>query len=394
MNKRHRIIPRLLALLVCLALLFPLPVSAADLYFTSVNDNLLPLTADTMPLWSGGQLYVPYTVFDKDSTGVNLDLYGSYDRSNSTVTIYKLRKILVFDLRAGTCRDDTTGETFSSRAIIRNGRPYVPLNTVCDFFGLSRSYIAISQGYLVRIKSEAAVLSDAKFVDAASELINLRLREYNQSLNPAPVSPGSNAGASTGTDTDTPSVTPNDTADDPNSPDVGTYLAFLCRPGGDLTGILNALDTQGNYALFLMTPQALEENPDLVRRILGTGHSIGLLADGHDLEETRALLEQGNRILEQTAHTRTTVVWAPKDQRSALEAEGWVCWNESVSLSPSDTVGANAFASSALRRLEGRTRTTYLTLPGTANTGRVLSALLRQLKANNFVVSIPMETRL
>ena len=67
MNKRHRIIPRLLALLVCLALLFPLPVSAADLYFTSVNDNLLPLMADTMPLWSGGQLYVPYTVFDKDS---------------------------------------------------------------------------------------------------------------------------------------------------------------------------------------------------------------------------------------------------------------------------------------------------------------------------------------
>ena len=57
-------------------------------------------------------------------------------------------------------------------------------------------------------------------------------------------------------------------------------------------------------------------------------------------------------------------------------------------------MGPNTFASSTLRRLEGRTRTTYLTLPGTANTGRVLTVLLRQLDSNNFVVSTPLETRL
>ena len=45
------ILPKLLALVLCVGLLLPVPVSAADLYFTSVNDRLLPLTSDTMPLW-------------------------------------------------------------------------------------------------------------------------------------------------------------------------------------------------------------------------------------------------------------------------------------------------------------------------------------------------------
>ena len=40
-----------------------------------------------MPLWSGGVLYVPYTVFDgNNSTGVNLGISSGYSRSSGTVT--------------------------------------------------------------------------------------------------------------------------------------------------------------------------------------------------------------------------------------------------------------------------------------------------------------------
>ena len=157
------------AMALCLALLCPLPVSAADLYFTATNDSLAQLTTDTMPLWSGGVLYVPYTVFDSrtNSTGIDLGVNASYSRSDSTVKLFTPRKFLVFDLNNGTCRDDLTGESYSARAIIRNGRPYLPVKTVCDFFGLTSSYSAISQAYLVRIKNDAVVLSDAKFIAAA-----------------------------------------------------------------------------------------------------------------------------------------------------------------------------------------------------------------------------------
>ncbi len=383
--KQTRMIRRFLALALCAVLLLPIPVSAADVYFTSINDNLLPLTSETMPVWSGGLLYVPYTVFDSNYTGVSLGLYCTYSQNSNTVSIFNLRQMLVFDLSSGSARNDMTGETFSARAIVRNGRPYLPLNSVCDFFGLSRSYTAISQGYLVRIKNDAVVLSDAKFIDAAGDLINRRLKEYTQSLNP-------------GTDNtpSTPSTpsTPTTPDSDGTSADVRTYLAFRCQGGDGVADLLDALDSGGVYALFLFSPQVLEEEGDLVRRILGTGHSIGLLAEGDTLAQTQELLAQGNRLLEQIALTRACLALVPQDQRSALEGEGWVFWRETMSLSPSVTVGPNTFAYNTVRQLAGRTKNTYLTLDGNANAARILPSLLRQLSSKHFVVSIPMETRL
>lgn len=383
--KQTRMIRRFLALALCAVLLLPIPVSAADVYFTSINDNLLPLTSETMPVWSGGLLYVPYTVFDSNYTGVSLGLYCTYSQNSNTVSIFNLRQMLVFDLSSGSARNDMTGETFSARAIVRNGRPYLPLNSVCDFFGLSRSYTAISQGYLVRIKNDAVVLSDAKFIDAAGDLINRRLKEYTQSLNP-------------GTDNtpSTPSTpsTPTTPDSDGTSADVRTYLAFRCQGGEGVADLLDALDSGGVYALFLFSPQVLEEEGDLVRRILGTGHSIGLLAEGDTLAQTQELLAQGNRLLEQIALTRACLALVPQDQRSALEGEGWVFWRETMSLSPSVTVGPNTFAYNTVRQLAGRTKSTYLTLDGNANAARILPSLLRQLGSKHFVVSIPMETRL
>ncbi|MEM5780529.1 MAG: hypothetical protein AAGU02_05225 [Lawsonibacter sp.] len=383
--KQTRMIRRFLALALCAVLLLPIPVSAADVYFTSINDNLLPLTSETMPVWSGGLLYVPYTVFDSNYTGVSLGLYCTYSQNSNTVSIFNLRQMLVFDLSSGSARNDMTGETFSARSIVRNGRPYLPLNSVCDFFGLSRSYTAINQGYLVRIKNDAVVLSDAKFIDAAGDLINRRLKEYTQSLNP-------------GTDNtpSTPSTpsTPTTPDSDGTSADVRTYLAFRCQGGDGVADLLDALDSGGVYALFLFSPQVLEEEGDLVRRILGTGHSIGLLAEGDTLAQTQELLAQGNRLLEQIALTRACLALVPQDQRSALEGEGWVFWRETMSLSPSVTVGPNTFAYNTVRQLTGRTKNTYLTLDGNANAARILPSLLRQLGSKHFVVNIPMETRL
>ena len=389
--KKH--IFRLLTLLLCLGLLLPLPVSAADLYFTSLNDNLLPLTEDTMPVWSSRLLYVPYTVFDQRSTGVNIELNSSYNKAESTVTIYSINRFLVFDLRAGNCKDQITGEFYSGKAILRGGKPYVPLGTVCSFFGLNYSCTPISQGYLVRIKSDAAVLSDARFIDAAGELINRRVREYNQSMNPTPTTPPTTPTIPAPSEPTTPTPTPAVEEELPAA-SVRTYLAFRYTADSQAEEVLRALEEQGYCALFLMTPQALESGGNLVRRLLGSGHSIGILAEGGSLEETRQLLERGERALERTACVRTTVACVPKDQRTALTQEGWVCWRESLALTPTAKTGATAFATSALRKLQGRTRPAYLTLPATADTGRVLSTLLRQLKNGSFVVSVPLETKL
>ena len=45
--------------LVLLVTLLNSAQAAGNVYLTAVNENLLELTSDTMPTWSGGALYVP-----------------------------------------------------------------------------------------------------------------------------------------------------------------------------------------------------------------------------------------------------------------------------------------------------------------------------------------------
>lgn len=387
MKKKRRAITFLAALAVLITLSVPTPVSAASLYFTAINDSVTPLTSDTMPFWSGGIIYVPYTLFDSNLNGINvsLGLYTNFNRSSGTVTIFNLRQMLVFDLNNGTCRDDMTGTVYSSRSIIRNGRPYLSLDMVCSFFNLEYSYHQlpnISQGYLVRVKSADVVLDDASFIDAASGLFNMRLREYTQSLNPAETTEPS---------TSTPPVVTPPSSDPIPEENTAAYLAFRCENGEQAASILTALDGSRCWGVFFLTPQLLESEGGLVRRILGTGHSVGILADGG--EDIPSLLARGNLALEEAAHTRTTLAYVPAAQRAELEQEGWVCWNETLFLDPGDSVRASAFSNTVLNRLDSR-RTAYLTFAGSENTARVLPTLLRQMSGSHYTVAIPIETSL
>lgn len=381
MRKKRPVLSRLVAVVLVAALFPPIPASAVNLYFTGINDSVAPLSSSTMPFWSGGALYVPYTVFDasQNGVGVSLGLYTSYHRRNHTVTIFNLKQMLVFDLERGTCRDDMTGAVYDSRAIVRNGKPYVSLSMVCSFFGMEYSYNQIpyiSQGYLVRIKSADAVLDDALFIDRAQDLISNRLREYTQSLNAAettPTAPANPAGP--------PEV---------DGSDVATYLAFRCEDADGLPAILNALDSAGQYALFFLAPRVIETEGDLVRRILGTGHSVGILSP----EGEEEALNRGRLALEEQARTRTTLAYVPEEVRAGLEEKGWVCWEETLFQAPGGAVGGTAFANTVLNRLGTRRRTVYLTLEGGGDTARVLPTLLRQLSGSHYTVAIPMETKL
>lgn len=387
MDKKRRIQTFFAALALLLTLSAPMPASAANLYFTAINDSVPPLTSDTMPFWSGGAIYVPYTLFDPNLNGINvsLGLYTSFNRSSGTVTIFNLRQMLVFDLSNGTCRDDMTGTVYSSRSIMSNGRPYLSLDMVCSFFDLEYSYHQlpnISQGYLVRVKSADVVLDDASFIDAASGLLNMRLREYPQSLSPAET-----------TDPAPPPSTVAPPASDPiPEENTAAYLAFRCESGEYAGSILSVLDNNRYCGVFFLTPQLLESEGGLVRRILGTGHSVGILADGGG--DIPSLLARGNLALEAAAHTRTTLAYAPSGQRAALEQAGWVCWDEALFLEPTSTVRTTSFASTVLNRLDGRRRTACLTFAESADTARVLPTLLRQMSNNHYTIAIPIETSL
>lgn len=396
MKHMRRFTHLLLVLTLCLTLL-PLPVSSAsNIYLTSINDNLLPLTSSTMPFWSGSILYVPASVFDSSSPSTGLGLSCSYNRDRSIVSIYSQDlsnpHILVFDLASGTIQDDMKQKSVPGRAVMRNGRPFLPISVVCTFFGLSYSYNRIptvERGYLVRIKSDAVVLSDALFMDAGKNLIDRRIQEFNQSLAPSVPNPA-------------PTLPPNPNplqppaAADPDDPGTGvtTYLAFTCRSDDGVANILDTLEHNNEHALFLVTADLLKTNSQLVRRMVGSGHVIGLLAEGETWQESQAALNEAQTLLEQLTFTHATAAFLPPDQKDEAEASGWVCWTSTLSLFPSASASSSTFSANTLRRLKGRTKSTYLSLPADLETARVLPTFLRELKRHHFDPVPPLETRL
>ena len=118
---KNRFIALICILALCLSTVRA--INAGDIYFTSVNDKLIPLSTDTMPTWVSGRLYVPASTFDSSATGIDLGFY--FRQNNNTVTLYTLRQMLVFDLNRGIAYDQHTGETLSTRAVNRNGRIYL-----------------------------------------------------------------------------------------------------------------------------------------------------------------------------------------------------------------------------------------------------------------------------
>ncbi len=393
--KQNRALRLLCAVVCALALLLPAAPTAqaaGDVYFTAINDSLLELLNRPMPLWSGGMLYVPYDVFDGNNTsGVDLGITSSYNRESGILALYgTLKQALAFDFNRGICYDAIADAQLSGKPILRNGVPYVPVSTVCSYFGLTYSTISISQGYVVRIKNDGVVLSDEVFVEAASGLIERRYREYTQATQPStPV---------------TPEVVPPDESTGPTIPEVDeepteenittVYLGIRCDETGSLETILDTLDAQRKKAAFFFPPEELERQDDLLYRILAQGHTVGLLAEGATLAQTQQLLRDGNRILRELTYTTTQVALVPRAQRAQLEELGWICWRETVNGIPDEMDSGAGYTEAIVRGLGKNRYSAYLTLDAGGNTARMLTTLLTALRSEGYAVNVPLEVRL
>ena len=384
MKKGNKLLAVLLVLMLCLGIVMPAPAGAAAPIFVAINERVLEVTAETTPIWVGDDIYIPYSVLDANTNGVRWGLYCRYIKTDHILSVSDVdkRRFLEFDLREGTSFNALTGEHCDGGAILRGSRPYLPLELVCDFFGLEYSYHTIPQGKLLRIKNDEVVLTDERFFDAAVNVLDMRLKEYNQANGleapaPAPTTPGTPSGGTAQVEKRVP-----------------TYLAFTCRNAEELESLLVALESSGIHAVIFLTPELIRERGDLVFWVSGAGHTVGLIATGGDPNEILQSLERGSRALAEEAFLRTGVVRAPAEYLSWLEDEGWVCWNSTLELNPTDMDNSAAFANRVLARLGGRTRATYLLLENSDNTLRILPTLLKELEKAGFVPDLPLEIRL
>ena len=306
-----------LILVLLLTALLLLPASGAQLAFVAVNDTIpLTLSGGELPFYSGGMLYVPYTVFNTSSLG----FYPSYTPDNGTLTLFSRNQRLIYDLSGGTVTDENKVVQYLS-AISRNGTVFLPAAFSANHFGVQVSDLTSRSGYtVVRFTTGSQVYDDSLFIEKAENLISYRVEQFEASTQPSP---------DNGTDTPTVPSTPSTGTPDPADPDDGEeeqeeepveiYLAVV--DAATMESMLSTLQRENLQAAFFLTAEEIRENGALVRRIVAEGYPVGLTCtDGADAAEA---LRDANDALDRVLGRKTLLALVPEDADTAALASAY-----------------------------------------------------------------------
>lgn len=389
-------IAALCAAALCLVLV--LPAAGAEnmkVYQLAVNDKFADgeeINPASMPIYVDLSVYVPYTVFDRNSTGVNLGTTAGLTTQDGQqlLVIYNRQINLYFEIETGICRD-SIGNYYDMRAVVRNNMVFVPASATCNLLGLVYTYQPItddSSQILIRITNGNQALTTAQFMSSGRAAMEWRYNAYMRSLEPQP-SP-----SPTPTPTPTPTATPDPDGGEIDHSDVSVCLAFRCTGAGGAEEILTALAGRKVTGLFLFYPEELAQNDTLVRRIVGEGHTVGLIARGETAEQAAAALEEGNRLLERIAWQRTRIALAEGGDgvAEALEEAGWHCWRGNVD--GASQTGSGAASSyqimNALERLNGKQA--WITMNDGTASATALARLLERLSEDKYTLRPAVES--
>lgn len=352
-------------LIFALLLAVPLSVAGADssgVCFTATNDKLQLLSLRTV--YVGGMAYVPYTIFSYFGVSAN------YFSSENVAMLNVGSNQVIFYLNDGTCVDGN-GTSYPISATSLNGTVYVPANTG-TFFGLSNTLIAGNgNGDVLRIKNGSQSLSDSEFLDAASSLMESRYAEYFGTPATTPI----------------PEITPTPEPSESQEIDGGdVYLNFIGLPSSKLLDILrnNSVD-----ACFFLTADDAAVDPDLVRRLIGEGNTVGVYCSA----EPGNSCEKAAEAIQEAAFCRPTIMTTSQPENESHTA--YAKSNGFAFYTPSKIITADVKDASAIT----------LSLPKThsvsdfcfyigENTEAMLPMILQYLKSNGYEALPLLETSL
>jgi hypothetical protein len=376
---KHRILALVCALLLMVQMGFVPALAARPVYFTAINANVLPLTDESMPFWSGGYLYVDSSIFTMaDNTpGKLLGIYRSLNTAKQVLVLSADGRSLIFDLVMETVQDDQ-GISYYPASIQRNGRVFIPVSLVAYFFSLTYSSTRVDRegsyhGYLVRIRNDKTAIPDDKnFADAATYLMETRYADYLKGKEPE----------------ETPMETPSDDPAEEITIQQGKTV-YLCLKASDavaVEGLLDVLDRNGGQVVFYCTLDFLEEQGDLLRRMEATGQGIGLLADAGNQElSVLEQLEQGNRALERATCRKTRLAFledVTEQAKAEAENAGYCCLKAALDRSAYPLKSASA-ADTLLQRVTGQKGTASVWLGDSADEAGLRAFLVAAAKADN-----------
>ena len=383
---KKRIIISIVALCVML-MLVPLVSRAAVMpYFVAVNDVLLPYSDDTMPFIVGNDIFVSVSVFER------LNIWPYISENMVRVILYRgVDRYLTFDTvrRVTENQDGNILQWPTARRV--DGRIYVPLRQVCDYFGMSFSYIDVpsniissEQVRLVRIVTDS-VINDPTFMSINTTVMRNAYNAY-QATRPTPPLP-------TPTETPSPGITPPppEIEPPPDYSDVTIHISYFDILDESIEAIMNFLDLQadsGYYSAFFVKAGEIADAPDLIRRIAGSGHIIGAWLDEGTFEEYLEISEW----LFEAAKIKTVLISSGDASQIAMETadlHGLIFWEgvddmtHSDELSIDDIIPMFPTESGAARNIM---------LPCSENTAYILPGIYSYLRANQYTLTRITET--
>ena len=276
--------------------------------FTIANDELLPLSYNTMPYMYNSSLYVPYSVFTE-----YLGLRSVYNAEEEILILGNSDQTLFYDMKNGNAYDDND-YGYAREALVYNGYLYVPAKFTAEFFGFS--YYYDYEIPVVRLYDSTAAMTDTYIKNYYEQEFQKRLETYQEAPPEEP------------------------------DPETATPAPFYLMFAGDLNdhtnAILDLLDKAGVRAIFFLSAEAILENEALVRRIYVDGHLLGLSAPSALPESPESLVNayaEANAALFQVLRRTERRVYLPGGSLheiydtsyfDALKSAGYEYWDFTV----------------------------------------------------------------
>jgi len=362
-----KIVCLLLAAVLLFSILPAVAATSSDVYFTMVNSNAPDaLQESTMPIHRDGMFYVPLSVL--------LRLGVSSMRPPNEVRLFATgnqRTYIHVDLETGTATTNA-GADIAAMPIQRFGTFFFPMGSangaspLAAFFGISFRLIPSEPVPTVRLYQQIGPLTH-NAVRQNGEVLFGFVDRYNAFT-------GGNA----------PSAPPNNDSNDILPPQLGggmTYQTQAPEAEPDASQdpvslgfvglreeteeLLDALHASQIPAGFFLTAEDVLTHPDLVRRLHGEGHMVGIFLGA----DAKADYAAASRALFDAARLRTVLVTSEEEESLRVAKDLGLIVHEAPirrELSPN---GATGFAGHLLVHSDSTDGSPLLTLPDLIRSG-------------------------
>lgn len=366
---------RILALILCLAVLLPL-VSASNISYAADNylitiaeDTVLQDVSDNgMAVYIDGIIYIPYTTIRSLKS-----VYANYNQNQQMVTVFSVGSTLQFELETGLTYDSIRQQSIPVSAQMRNGVPYLPVSIVAAWMGLYFSFTSASDsgvGYpVIRLAGSTPAMADKIILSRnAARLRSVALARDQASGIVSPEPP-----------VELPPRT------------VSLLFTGLPQPEEELSmeTLLDGLESYGLKGGFFLREEELLPAAETLRELYCRGHAPGIWLTDGEMPLTQA--QRCAELYAQLLHIRVRTVCVyglelTEEQRAALTQAGFVVWEPTYD-TYEEEITARKLNTAARKVLRTAPEQSSLRLRCDAVTLEALPMLYSYLEAQNFTVA-------